>query len=318
MSYESKDQKINSSDYSHAYLKTRELYIRYLWGALMGDFDAIIVCIGQFIRKNRETEVSTPTEQERQNQGKEKLDQELAESLVEPDPSLKHLFFESCFTSDSSPGIEKREILSEIAANRGVSIDKVKNEFPTLRRKLHEIVKISRLITKQKKILQTSSNLRKNKKALKKLVSLGTKRLEVVIEITDNLWDYLLISGKNWLEELAFSFVFLKIDDKIEEIQKKFQNSGKPTDLDKLFLSLLAADSRFLKSISEKAIGRGLREKDLNDQNIDETDYAFASERDADRLNRAIERSKLGITKPMTLDELYQKLGASEEEKKRP
>ena len=57
----------------------------------------------------------------------------------------------------------------------------------------------------------------------------------------------------------------------------------------------------------------GLNDQALNEQNIDETEYLFRSKKNAKRLITAIERSKSGITQPMTLDELYQELGISEE-----
>jgi hypothetical protein len=301
----------------------RDTDIGYLWDALMTDFSAIIGCIPTYTTKaSQETEVSTPIEQERQSQGKEKLDDQLylrfGKSFGESDLSLKHLFYESCLTLDSSPSIEKHEILCEIAAIQGICVDKVKNKFPVLRQKLQEIVKVSKAIEKQKRIFRSSSSLRKTKRAIKRFLSFATRRMEIIIEITDNLWDYLPISGKEWIESLAYSLISLRADDVIEKIQRNSESFRKATKFYKFLLCFSSAISRFLRSVSHKAAGRDLSEQVLRDQNIDETEYLFHSKKNAERLNAAIERSKLGVTKPMTLDELYRELGASEEEEKRP
>jgi hypothetical protein len=318
MSYKKKDK--NQRLYEHLWVGGT--YIRYLWSALISNFDAIIVCIDRYVSRSQETEVSTPIEQERQNQGKENLDNQLylklGKSLDEPDPSLKHLFYESCLTSDSSPSIEKHEILSEIAASQGICVSEVKDKFPALRQKLHEIVKISKAMGRQRRIFKTASSVRKKKKAIKKFLSLATQRLKIMIEITDTLWDYLPISGKEWVEDLAYFFIPLRVDDSIEKIRKNSGVFGTHTNFDNLFLYFFDAISQFLRSVSQKAAGKDLSDQVLRDQNIDETEYLFRSRKNAERLNTAIERSKLGITKPMTLDELYRELGASEEKEKKP
>lgn len=244
-------------------------------------------------------------------------------SVIFDTKSLRDLF-ERCFASTSGiDEAEKYQHLTESAARSGISTKEVKRSlFCFVLKKCYLLAELDNELNRHSRLLK-ANKVRKVKKGMKILFSIFSETFLHLQDIVDECWLYFNTEQKQFFKQLAAMLVEVDFNYKIQQLLDKKKHTASLSSFNKSYLNFCLNTQNFVNTVSR--VDRCSTTRTLNNPVVeiadvlldfspkefhsDETEYLFnTSAKNAQRLNTAIQRAKLGVVKPKTLEQLYQDL----------
>lgn len=148
-------------------------------------------------------------------------------------------FLESCLASESSEA-EAYEVLTELAANENVPLDQVRHKISALPLMFRELVEI---IVDCKRLSQLSTHSRrKQKKIIKRQLTLIADCNELISKIVSNYWNYLSDDIQEVFRQLGEDSLEIDAETRIHSMKAELNHYGTLSNIKKL-------SYRFYKSI---------------------------------------------------------------------